>query len=103
MNLNNMEDRLYFTDPIKALYMMKEFAVKFECKHSDSEMEEYDLEEEDRFYPFGDSMIEQPPTIADLVGEFINFRRIYVTKESESIFVFERQNGDIFFKPSSEG
>lgn len=78
--------RLYFIDPIKALYMMREFGVKFECKNSDEEMQEYDLSEDDRFYPFESASLPQPEMICDIIDKFDDFRKIYVCKESESIF-----------------
>jgi len=81
--------RLYFTDPIKALYMMKEFGVKLECRNSDEEMSEYDLNEDERFYPFEHcdaNDLDYPIMITDINSYCQNFRNIYVKKESESIF-----------------
>lgn len=56
--------RLYFTCPIKALYMMKEFGVKFKC-YSGISFNEYDL-----------------------IGQLKGMRsgEFYVSEESEKIF-----------------
>ena len=76
--------RLYYTCPIQALYMMKEYGIKFECKHNPEEMLEYCVDEE--LYPFEHSDIEQPDMMGELIGIFKNFRKIYVKKEYEKIF-----------------
>lgn len=85
--------RLFFRDPIAGLYMMREFGVKLECKNSEDEIQEYDLPEHDIFYPFEESMLEQPEHIWDLKAEFKDFRTVYVTKESEHIF--KAKDGDL--------
>ncbi len=86
--------------------MMKEFGVKFECKNSDEEIQEYDLRDDDIFYPFDNSMLEQPEVIEDLITEFESFKKIYVTKESEDIFLKNKDrimNGKHFFAAEVEG
>lgn len=78
--------RLYYDCPVKALYMMKEFWIKLECHNTDEEMQDYDLNEEDRFYPFHENSLNAPHLIEELMADFEGFRRIYVCKESEHIF-----------------
>ena len=75
--------RLYFTCPIKALYMMKEFGVKFECKYTLEEIAEYEPLHE--FYDFNEAACESN-MIEDLLEDLENFCEIYVKLESEDIF-----------------
>lgn len=65
----NMGNRLYYTDPIKALYMMGAFGVKFE----------YEI---DKITP-----LEHLTGILELLG------KIFIAKESESIF--DPKAGDV--------
>lgn len=88
-----MKNRRYFTCPIKALYMMKEFRVKFEMRHTPEQIRDCDLQEEDIFYPFDHLDIRQPEHIESLVEELENVKKIYVSLESEAIF--EPKNGDV--------
>jgi hypothetical protein len=88
-----MKNRRYFTCPIQALYMMKEFRVKFEMRHTPEQIRDCDLQEEDIFYPFDHLDIRQPEHIESLVEEFENVKKIYVSLESEAIF--EQKKGDI--------
>jgi len=81
--------------------MMKEFGVKFECKNSDEEIKEHDLQEHDIFYSFSLADLEQPQNIDDLIVEFSYFRNIYVAKESESIF--EPKEDDLGLANSKKG
>jgi hypothetical protein len=70
-----MSKRYYYTCPIKALYMMKEFGVKFECKDANGDV--YDFQE---WYLNSNN-------ISELSLELENFPIcIYVKKESEHIF-----------------
>lgn len=74
-----MTNRLYFTDPVQAIYMMKEFGVKFETDGFDF-----------RLFDAGtDSSVES------LLHAFNNEypKKIYVARESEHIF--EPQKGDV--------
>lgn len=101
-----MTKRLFYKCPVIALYMMREFGVKFECKNSDEEIQEYDLKDDDIFYHFGDSGLGQPDTIDDLIAEFLKFRKIYVKIDSDSFFVRNKDeivNGKHFFMPEVEG
>ena len=82
--------RLYFTCPIKALYMMKEFGVKFECKYTTEEIAEHEPLHE--FYDFNEAACESN-TIEDLLENLKNFRQVYVAPQSEDIF--EPQEGDL--------
>ena len=70
-----MSKRYYYDCPIKALYMMKEFGVKFECKDTNGDV--YDFQE---WYLNSNN-------ISELSLELENFPiSIYVKKESEHIF-----------------
>jgi hypothetical protein len=70
-----MSKKYYYTCPIKALYMMKEFGVKFECKDANGDV--YDFQE---WYLNSNN-------ISELSLELENFPiSIYVKKESEHIF-----------------
>lgn len=82
--------RLYFTCPIKVLYMAREFGVKFECKYTPEEIAEHEPLHE--FYDFNEAACESN-TIEDLLENLKNFRQIYVATESEHIF--EPEEGDI--------
>jgi len=76
-----MSKKYYYTCPIKALYMMKEFGVKFECKDANGDV--YDFQE---WYLNSNN-------ISELSLELENFPiSIYVAKESEHIF--EPKKGD---------
>lgn len=75
-----MSKRLYFNDPIKALYMMKEFDVKFETRITG-------LKGEKRY--FRGSCKEDLISCLDI--EFDKY--FYVAKESESIF--KPKKGDV--------
>jgi hypothetical protein len=77
-----MSKRYYYTDAIVALYMMKEFGVKFECKDTNGDV--YDFQE---WYLNSNN-------ISELSLELENFPiSIYVAKESEHIF--EPKQGDL--------
>lgn len=86
-----MTKRLYFTCPIKALYMMKEFGVEFECQHENFDDKDDGFTEP--YFDFRFLEIEQPETIGTLLDYIDNLGRIYVAAESESIF--EPQEDDI--------
>ena len=73
--------RLYYTCPIEALYMMKNFRVEFYTKHF------LDIE-----YNFREKELGAHPTINSIINDFERDRKIYVAKESEHIF--EPQEGD---------
>ena len=70
-----MTKRLFYTCPIKALYMMQEFGVEFEA------------EEDGEFYDFREWGVNSE-TINELLDDFGKYypEKIYVKKESESIF-----------------
>lgn len=74
--------RLYFTCRIKALYMMKEFGVKFEWRQK-VKCSEYDI-----FHEY---------KVGDLISDELKYGKIsdaiYVAIESEHIF--EPEEGDI--------
>lgn len=78
-----MIKRLYYTCPIRALYMMKEFGVEFECQ------------DEGYFYDFANWGLEPAQMIHELLEMFANDypEKIYIKKESEHIF--EQKKGDI--------
>ena len=84
-----MSNRYYFTCPIKALYMMKEFGVKFECKDANGE-----------FYDFQEWFLNSN-NISELSLELENFPiSIYVKKESEHIF--EPKDDDLILHSSPD-
>ena len=89
-----MTKRLYFTCPIKALYMMKEFGVKFECKSEETVIIDEIEQEDPTFYDFADWGVDAE-SIADLLESFKNDypKKIYVAPESEHIF--EKTTNDI--------
>jgi hypothetical protein len=102
-----MKNRRYFTCPIQALYMIKEFGVKFEMRHTPEQIRDCDLQEEDIFYPFDHLDIRQPEHIESLVEEFENVKKIYVAPKSEAIFEPKERDGilaygDTFFSISTE-
>jgi len=68
-----MTKRYYYTCPIKALYMMKEFNVKFVDEVG---------------YNFEDWRVDRDGinVITDLTRLFTTYPRVYVAKESEGIF-----------------
>jgi len=77
-----MPNIYYYTCPIKDLYMMKEFGVKFECKDANGDV--YDFQE---WYLNSNN-------ISELSLELENFPiSIYVKKESEHIF--DLKDGDL--------
>lgn len=73
-----MTKRLYYICPIKALYMMKEFGVKFVDEVG---------------YHFEDWRVDRDGInlITDLTRLFTTFPKVYVAKESEGIFKY-REN-----------
>lgn len=74
------EKKLYYTCPIKALYMMVEFGVEFVYENEDGIVNLQNLE---LFAVFD---------IKSLIDDFKNFGKIYVAKESE--YIFEPKEGD---------
>lgn len=78
----------YYTCPIKALYMIKEFGVEFECKYYPEDIGD------DQFYDFQHQSLYDIEKIGDLFDtDFGHVDKIYVKQESEEIF--EPINGDI--------
>jgi len=74
--------RLYFTCRIKALYMMKEFGVKFEWRQK-VKASEYDI-----FHDWGKTELHRGYTVDDFISDEVEYGsdKIYVATESESIF-----------------
>jgi hypothetical protein len=90
-----MTERLYFTCPIKALYMMKEFGVEFyiegkqlsSCNLSTGEV---DKNEKTIQIDFEEEYLDQ------ILGSFAQIKnlesKIYVTPESERIFELQKED-----------
>jgi len=80
--------RLYFTCRIKALYMMKEFGVKFEWRQK-VKASAYDI-----FHDWGKTELHSGHTVDDFISDEVNYGSdaIYVALESEHIF--EPNEGD---------
>lgn len=95
-----MTKRLYFTCPIKALYIMKEFGVKFECKSEETAIIDEIEQEDATIYDFADWGVDAE-SIADLLESFKNDypKKIYVAAESEHIFELKENDygGDFGF------
>ena len=87
--------RLYYTCPIQAMYMAKEYGIEFECKYTPEEMIEN--EEPEQFYSFEHSTLDGAVMIGDL--SFENFRKIYVKKEFEQFFNKKVEIDKPFFVP----
>lgn len=83
--------RYYYTCPIKALYMIKEFGVEFEIVNEDEE----DEDEAQPYFDFRCWEIESPETINTLLDVLDCGGRIYV--KYESAYIFEPKEGDIGF------
>lgn len=79
------KQRLYFTDPIVAFYMMREFGVKFEIKTTDSDKEVWELFGKDakEFFPFENLILSNSSNVGEL--EF-GIEKIYVCKDWEAFF-----------------
>ncbi len=76
-----MSKKYYYTNAIVALYMMKEFGVKFECKDANGDV--YDFQE--RYV--------NSNNISELSFELENFPiSIYVKKQSQKIFKFKKSD-----------
>jgi hypothetical protein len=77
-----MSKKYYYTCPIKALYMMKEFGVKFSEAHGANHA--------DRYYQIDEAQL--CDFITQAIEDFRGIEQIYVAKESEHIF--EPKKGD---------
>lgn len=77
------ESRLYLADPLQALYMKKHFGVRFECRYSDDEIDQYEFGDGD-YYPFEHCMLDQPDMFEELKLDYS--RPFYVCKEYEEVF-----------------
>ena len=78
-----MSKRYYYTDAIVALYMMKEFGVKFSEAHGANHA--------DRYYQIDEAQL--CDFITQAIEDFRGIEQIYVAKESEHIF--EPKNYDL--------
>lgn len=76
--------RYYYTCPIKALYMMKEFGVEFEIENEDFEDDDDGFAEP--YFDYRLWEIESPETISSLLDVLDCNGRIYIQSESEHIF-----------------
>lgn len=47
----------YYTDPLAAAYMAREFGVKLVSRHTDEQMEEYDVPESGRYFDWWNGAI----------------------------------------------
>jgi len=96
-----MTKRLYFTCPIKSLYMMKEFGVEFECKSDEAVIINGVKRDDPILYDFADWGVDAE-MISDLLKLFKdNYpKKIYVKKKSEH--VFEPKEDDAGFSINSE-
>lgn len=83
--------RYYYTCPIKALYMMKEFGVEFEIENEDFEDEDDGFTEP--YFDYRLWEIESPETINSLLDVLDCNGKIYVQSGNEHIF--EPKEGDI--------
>lgn len=85
--------RYYYTHPIKALYMMKEFEVEFECLSDETVIVDGIEQKDELFYDFADWGVDAE-MISDLLELFEGYpKRIYVKPKSEHIF--EPKEGDL--------
>jgi hypothetical protein len=93
--------RYYYTCPIQALYMMKEFGVRFEIEADKEAYEFFGIEKD--FIPFTNLLIGNLDSIGDLN---LNLGKIYVAKESEHIFKLKEgdivSDGELFGKLCSK-
>jgi hypothetical protein len=71
-----MSKKYYYDCPIKALYMMKEFKVKFSEAHGANHA--------DRYYQIDEAQL--CDFITQAIEDFRGIEQIYVAKESEHIF-----------------
>ena len=79
--------RRYFTDVVQALWLMKEFGVKFECFSDELIRMDGKRVQDVIAYDFKDWGVAEQD-ISELLDNFKTCypKKIYVTKESESIF-----------------
>ena len=78
-----MEKKYYYDCPIQALYMMREFRVKFSQAHGSNHADKYYQIDETELCNFATGAIE----------DFRGIEQIYVAPESEHIF--EPKEGDL--------
>ena len=78
-----MKKKYYYDCPIKALYMMKEFGVKFSEAHGTNHADKFFQINERELCDFATGVIE----------DFRGIEQIYVAPESEHIF--EPKTGDL--------
>lgn len=93
-----MKNRRYFTCPIQALYMMKEFGVEFRTKHRNFDViffRDFSKMWVDQINVDNDSGAVRLVDVINCMDESKNRvnDRIYVIEESEAIF--EQKKGDI--------
>lgn len=85
-----MTKRYYYTDPRAVLLMGKHFGMKFLSRHTDEQMDEYDLEESERFFDWLDGCSVNGFGDIETVSDAITFieavsGKIYVHPESEHL------------------
>jgi hypothetical protein len=84
-----MSKRYYYTCPIKALYMMKEFGVKFSEAHGANHA--------DRYYQIDEAQL--CDFITQAIEDFRGIEQIYVAKESEHIFEPKKRDEGRWARP----
>lgn len=90
--------KLYYTCPLQAAYMAKHYKVKLYAVHSDEQMCEYDLTEEQRNFNWFDACSCEGTAEIEMISEAVEYienisGKIYI--DNASMPIFEPQAGDI--------
>ena len=80
--------RLYFTDPIKALYMMKEFGVKLR-NFTEKCLKEFEFEKDERIYIAKESEYIFKPKEGDIVSDGELFGELCSKSPYEDVSAFK--------------
>lgn len=91
--------QLYYDNPLIVPYMVTEFGITVESRHTDDQMDEYDIPEAGRYFPWFnagvvDAWTHQVNTVCDAV-EFIKAASGKIYVHSDSHDVFELRTGDV--------
>lgn len=84
--------KLYYTDPLAAAYMARNFEVELQSRHTDEQMDEYDVPEAHRFFDWWQgSIVDGWQHDIEMIADAVKFieeasSKIYIHPDSYHIF-----------------
>lgn len=93
-----MIKRPYYDDPLMAAIAVRDFGIQLLARHTDAQMLEYDISEEERFYDWHNGCVVDGPASYETIGDALKFitdatSKVYV--KDGCVHIFRPMYGDI--------